>query len=431
MKRRTVIGFTVALLLTTAAAVISFPETMLPAALAAGGVVAMGIAFATSSADDRAIKREHAVRLAEIDREQRERNAVWTRNVTGLETEIERARSDAQTAATTRHSLAEALGLLRETAPIIDGLAKKAIEKSERGSTSLTEDVYKIGRQSTSLSSSIAGFLSEMSKGDDSIESSIVGLNNDVAQLGEVGGLYDRANESLDTSITRVSQSVGETSELIGKVADIAEQTSILAINAAIYAAKAGEFGRGFSVIAGEIQALAANAKVVAETIGANTTTIERQVGEFSNIHRGLMKESQGALSRTIESIERTIAGLQPKVERISASVQTAAGVSASVTERLNEINMAMQEQDAIQQIVAHISDILHESLERIPASARIEDVHGEGLDLKGLAREIAARHFTMKDEFVAVGHDGYKSEDRAAAVLEDGTELGGDVTLF
>lgn len=431
MKRRTVIGFTVALLLTAAAAVSAFPDAMLPAVLAAGGVVGTGVAFTMSSADDRAMERKCEARLAAVDREQRERDAVWTRNVASLEAEIARAQADAQAASTTRRALGEALGLLRETAPIIDGLAKKAIEKSERGSTSLTEDVYRIGRQSTSLSSSITGFLNEMSRGDDSLESSIGCLNEGVAQLGEVGGLYDRANESLDTSITRVSQSVGETSELIGKVADIAEQTSILAINAAIYAAKAGEFGRGFSVIAGEIQTLAANAKIVAETIGTNTITIERQVGEFSNIHRGLMKESQGALSRTIESIERTIAGLQPKVERISASVQTAAGVSASVTESLNEINMAMQEQDAIQQIVAHISDILHESLERIPASAAIETVDGEGLDLKDRAREIAARHFTMKDEFVAVGHDGYRAEDRATAVLEDGTELGGDVTLF
>jgi methyl-accepting chemotaxis protein len=320
--------------------------------------------------------------------------------------------------------------LLRETAPIIDGLAKKAIEKSERGSTSLTEDVYQIGRQSTSLSSSIAGFLNEMSRGDDSLENSIGRLNADVAQLGEVGGLYSRANESLNTSITRVSQSVGETSELIGKVSDIAEQTSILAINAAIYAAKAGEFGRGFSVIAGEIQKLAATSKEVAETIGSNTLTIERQVGEFSNTHRSLIADSRESLSETIASIQRTIVGLAPKVERVAASIQTAAGTSRSVTNHLNEINMAMQEQDAIQQIVAHIADILRESLERVPATDRVT-TGVDGRNLRELARQLAARHFTMKDEYAAVGDDGYGAVAPATAVLEDGTELRGDVTLF
>ncbi|MFW5777173.1 MAG: methyl-accepting chemotaxis protein, partial [Spirochaetota bacterium] len=320
--------------------------------------------------------------------------------------------------------------LVRETSPIIDGLARKAIEKSERGSTSLTEDIYELGRQSTSLSETISGFLTEMSVGDQSLERSVGELTGDAQRLGEIAQNNDEANASLDRSLTSISQSVAETSELLTQVSDIAEQTSILAINAAIYSAKAGEFGQGFSVIASEIQKLAVTAKEVAEMIGSNTMQIEAKVGEFAETHRGLMARSQENLNQTIESIQRTVSELEPKVEHISSSVQTAAAVSEAVTNRLNEINMAMQEQDAIQQIVSHIAEILQEALDRAPADD--EDRPGPNTEqLRDLARSIAASHFTMQDEYVAVNHDGYDAGERRAAKLDDGTELAGDVTLF
>ncbi|MFW5683830.1 MAG: methyl-accepting chemotaxis protein [Spirochaetota bacterium] len=360
---------------------------------------------------------------------QTERDTAWEQNVLALEREIAALKEAEGSRDETKVALAEAIGLIRETAPIITGLANKAIEKSEHGSTTLTEDIYELGRQSTRLSESITGFLTEMSTGDESLTQNIEELNRGVGRLADIAELCDEANTSLDRSITRVSQSVGHTSELIGQVSDIAEQTGILAINAAIYAAKAGEFGQGFSVIASEIQKLAATSKEVAQTIGTNTITIERQVSDFSKTHKALMQESQSSLAETIGSIEKTIAVLRPKAERISGSIQSAASVSATVTSRLDEINVAMQEQDAIQQIVGHIAQILEEAVERAP---HLDDAFRVDAELiRERARTLAIRHFTMEDEFVAVGHDGYEVSDRERAVLEDGTELAGDVTLF
>lgn len=435
MKNRTIVAqaLTILLLLVTVAILVWTPSVASTVGMVLGGAAsAFGIAaLVLSLADRRAYRKETDSRIAAAQRTQMERESAWEGHAAELEANVERLQSEAHTMHETRIALKEAIRLVRETEPIISGLAQKAVEKSEHGSNTLTEDIYELGRQSTSLSESISGFLQEMSMGDDSLQSNIGALTLDMKRLGEVTGLHDEANTSLDRSITRISESVGETSELLGQVSDIAEQTSILAINAAIYAAKAGEFGPGFSVIAGEIQKLAGTAKEVAETIGTNTTTIERQVAEFSKSHHELMNESQASLTETIDSIRGTVHKLQPKAERISGQIENAADVSASVSQHLNGINMAMQEQDAIQQIVSHIAEIFRETLEQVPPSVLEESMQIDGHNIRERARKLAARHFTMKDEFVAVGQDGYNAVERQTAVLEDGTRLGGDVTLF
>ncbi len=346
--------------------------------------------------------------------------------------ELEETREALGPAQSHTEELSRAIAAVSETVPIISALGDMAIEKSQHGSTKLTDDIYGIATESQGLSESIAEFLGTLSHGNDSLEAHAEELLRDNQRLTTVVGGFETTQRSLDDSLHSILSSVGTTTKLVGEVTDIAEQTSILAINAAIYAAKAGEFGQGFSVIASEIQKLAGTSKTVADTIGTNILAIEEKVTEFNKSHNTLMSDSRNNLQQTVASIEGTIQNLKPRIVRMSESTTHASSVSKAVTAHLNDISMAMQEQDAIQQILGHMVEIVETAVGETPDHRWSNEVAEEiREEIRARMREMAASLFTMKDEFVAIEHDGYTAVAASAAVMEDGTQLKGDITLF
>ena len=395
-------------------------------ALAAAAAVAAAI---LAGLERRRLSADHDEQLEAAALQRTRERSESTAARDEIASEVTRLQSDRESLEGVRDALTRALLLIRETAPILSDLGGAAIEKSRSGSTTLTDDIYAIGESSVSLSRTINSFLADLCEGDESLEHNVHELNGDIESLGRVAGLFDATNSSLESSVQAISESVAANVQLLGKVSDIAEQTSVLAINAAIYAAKAGDFGRGFSVIAGEIQKLARTAKEVAESVGTNTHGIEQQIEVFGAEQRKIMIESRGSLGGIIESIQHTVTDLRPQIERISGSVQAAADTSAEVSERLSDVNMTLQQHDAIQQIITHITEIIGDALDEAPTPNGTLGPEAEAI--RERARQIAAKRFTMKDEFDAVGAHGYDVAAGDRAVLEDGTELDGDITLF
>jgi twitching motility protein PilJ len=101
-------------------------------------------------------------------------------------------------------------------------------------------------------------------QGSTAVENAIKGMHEIREQIQETSKRIKRLGES--------SQEIGEITELIS---DITEQTNVLALNAAIQAASAGEAGRGFSVVAEEVQRLAERSAAAAKQIGALVRTIQ------------------------------------------------------------------------------------------------------------------------------------------------------------
>lgn len=177
-------------------------------------------------------------------------------------------------------------------------------------------------------------------KGGDSVREGIAGMNQLRDQIQETAKRIKRLGES--------SQEIGEIVELIG---DITEQTNVLALNAAIQAAAAGEAGRGFSVVAEEVQRLAERSANATRRIGAIVKAIQ---GDTQDAVHAMETSTQGVVQGTalsdvaghaLQEIENVSAQLARLIQDISAAtkdqVRTAEGIAQNMQEILQVTRQA------------------------------------------------------------------------------------------
>ena len=167
--------------------------------------------------------------------------------------------------------------------------------------------------------------LAAAEKGGDAVQNQIAGMNDIRSQIQETSKRIKRLGES--------SLEIGEIVELIS---DITEQTNVLALNAAIQAASAGEAGRGFTVVAEEVQRLAERSGEATKQIEAIVKTIQADTQDaVAAMEKSTMGVVEGAklsdaAGQTLAEIQRVSRELAELIGQISAQTQTQ---SESVTE--------------------------------------------------------------------------------------------------
>ena len=197
--------------------------------------------------------------------------------------------------------------------------------------------------------------LAAAEKGTQAVEDSIKGMDEIRNQIQETSKRIKRLGES--------SQEIGEIVELIS---DITEQTNVLALNAAIQAASAGDAGRGFTVVAEEVQRLAERSAEATKQIAAIVNTIQTDtqdaVSAMEQSTQGVVEGAKlsDAAGQALAEIGRVSRNLSDLIENISTSTQTQADSATEVAKLMQDILSVTEQTTAGTQRTAAAVDELN-----------------------------------------------------------------------
>lgn len=183
--------------------------------------------------------------------------------------------------------------------------------------------------------------------------------------------IADKVQQSAKTvaSLGTRSEQIGN---IVGTIEDIADQTNLLALNAAIEAARAGEQGRGFAVVADEVRALA-----------ERTTKATREIGEMI---KAIQKETQSAVNAMEEGVNEVERGTADAA-RSGEALEEIINQIGELTSQINQIATAAEQQTAT---TSEISKNMHQITHVVSdASKSSQDTAGAANELASMAAEL------------------------------------------
>ncbi len=268
-------------------------------------------------------------------------------------------------------SVADTLSTLNKGASV----QKKEIDMMSSRLNELNSSAEEIAASAESTSSNAQDAFKAAEEGGASVKDAV-----NVMQA-----LKTSSGEAVET-VSKLSDEAKKIGNIVGAITSIAEQTNLLALNAAIEAARAGEQGRGFAVVADEVRKLAENSA--------------ESAGEIASLISGIQKSVDNAVQVIQVSNENAEKGAEV-VTLAGNSLENILILVRNITGKINDISAAAQEQSAsfteVVQSMKNVSDVVssttsesQKSAEAIKESLTLtESLTGSSQEMKNLAQEL------------------------------------------
>lgn len=300
--------------------------------------------------------------------------AAWTlaRHRSLLEQSLAQALVSTQTRylAASAESAANGLeAVFLEAVPIWASQVENSRSQTEQAIVALTErfsGIYSKLEEAVQTSQQAAGDLAGDVQGG-----ALVVLTQSEADLTRVIDSLRATQLSRDEMLEQLRGLTGYTDELLSmakEVAAIAAQTNLLALNAAIEAARAGEAGRGFAVVADAVRSLSRLSSETGKKMSGTVEIINSAITRLVEAASNTAENDNHSVAASKASIQRVLDRFHGITQRLSGSTELLRQESLGIRDEISEVLVALQFQDRVSQILAHVRDnmsALHRHLQQ------------------------------------------------------------------
>lgn len=230
----------------------------------------------------------------------------------------------------------------------------KQIADTSTAVTDMTRSILQVSSNASQAAQVAQRSLQAATQGALAVRNSITGMNEIRTQIQETS-----------KRIKRLGESTQEISEIVELISDITEQTNILALNAAIQAASAGEAGRGFTVVAEEVQRLAERSSEATKQISAIVKTIQTDTGgavaAMEKSTEGVVEGARlsDAAGQALNEIETVTNNLAQLIQAISTATVAQTEVASTVSRNMQQIqSITTQTTDGTKQTAQSVGQL-------------------------------------------------------------------------